>query len=215
MDANHVVHVLYTSIPQQLPDPLYREHLSKLPKSMQDKNRRFLQQKDKLLHLYGKLLLLDGLELFGFNADSLNELKYNEYDRPYLSGPIDFNISHSGDQVVCAIANNVRVGIDIEEIKPTSFNDFQQVMTDEQWRVINNADDSLRTFYTFWTIKESVIKADSRGLSMPLNDIHISRHNAQLDNRVWHLHELKIHQNYCTHLASDVRCEHIHIKQFQ
>lgn len=215
MDVNHIVYVLYASIPQQLPASLYREYLSKLPQPMQDKNSRFLQQKDKLLHLYGKLLLLEGLEQFGFNANSLNELKYNEYDRPYLSGAIDFNISHSGDQVVCAISNNVRVGIDIEEIKPTSFNDFQQVMTDEQWRIINSANDPLRTFYTFWTIKESVIKADSRGLSIPLNDIHISPNSAQLDDRVWHLQELKIHQNYCTHLASDVRCEHVHIKQFQ
>jgi 4'-phosphopantetheinyl transferase len=88
-------------------------------------------------------------------------------------------------------------------------------MTDEQWKVINNADDPLRSFYTFWTIKESVIKADSRGLSIPLNDIHISKSYAQLEDRLWHLHELKLHKNYCAHLASDVRCHHVHIKQFQ
>ncbi len=49
----------------------------------------------------------------------------NHYGKPYLNGYPNyyFNISHSGEFVVCAISNNP-VGIDIEQIKQIEYEEI-------------------------------------------------------------------------------------------
>src|ERR1044072_5638420 len=100
--------VYYTRIPNRLPDQYYWQLMALLPAELQQKNLRYKQWRDRLLHLAGKLLLLEALQQFGFNSGCLQLLKYNKYNRPYIPGNIDFNISHSGNYVVCAIAQQVQ-----------------------------------------------------------------------------------------------------------
>src|ERR1044072_4992363 len=139
-----------------------------MPEPLQEKNLKYLRWQDRHAHLFGKMLLGEALQKFGLDSTCLHTLQYNEYDRPYIPGDIDFNISHAGEYVLCAIGRNVRLGIDIEKIHAVDFSDFENVMTDEQWKIIKNNDNPLKTFFSYWAIKESVIKADSRGLSIPL-----------------------------------------------
>ena len=49
---------------------------------------------DRHASLYGKLLLKKGLQDLGQDS-SLTNLKFTEYNRPYLEGKLDFNISSS------------------------------------------------------------------------------------------------------------------------
>jgi len=205
------MHVFYTRIVAHLPVNRYEALLSLLPKEMQQKNRRFLQWTDRQLHLAGKLLLLEALQRFGFNSQCLRQLRYNAYNRPFINEHIDFNISHSGNYVLCAIGQQLKVGIDIEEIRPVNFSDFENVMTSAEWESINHSPDPLKCFYKYWTIKESVIKADSRGLGIPLTDIQIQPGFAQLDAQTWHLQELLIDDHYCASVATDSICENIHV----
>jgi 4'-phosphopantetheinyl transferase len=201
-----IMDVLYTRIPKRLPTACYNEFVSLLPQDMQEKNARFREWKDRLLHLGGKLLLLEALQRLGLNDQCLNQVKYSPYNRPYIKENIDFNISHSGEYVVCAVASNMQIGIDIEEIKPVDFPDFDNVMTMAEWENIHHATDPLRAFYTHWTIKESVIKADSRGLTVPLTDINIHPQFAELEGKIWYLNELSIDDNYCLSIATDKTC---------
>ncbi len=76
-------------------------------------------------------------------------------------------------------------------------------MTAEQWVMIRNSSNPLKSFFKFWAIKESIIKADGRGLSVPLNNILITNHIAYYENK-WYLKELAIHENYCANLASSL-----------
>ena len=133
---------------------------------------------------------------------ALENLLYTEHGRPYLEAGVDFNISHSGEYILCAVAGGTRVGIDIEEIKPVDFTDFTDLMSHNQWRQIRESDDPLKSFFTFWAIKESIIKADGRGLSIPLNDIIITENTAFYDTK-WHLKQLPIDDRYCASLAYD------------
>lgn len=196
-----MVQVFYTRIHEQMPQWLYNKYLNLLPPDLQQKNMRLRNWKDRLLQLSGKILLLDALRQFGVSAGCLHDLRYNEYSRPYLPGDIDFNISHSGNYVLCAVGKNVQLGVDIEQIKNISFDDFENVMNAEQWQRIKNSHNQLQQFYNYWAIKESVIKADSRGLSLPLKKIFIENNTALCDNKTWYLIELNIHSDYCSFLA--------------
>ncbi|MEM7465351.1 MAG: 4'-phosphopantetheinyl transferase superfamily protein [Pseudomonadota bacterium] len=130
----------------------------------------------------------------------------NEHGRPRISGPkltqeLHFNLSHTNETIVCAIARLPLVGIDIESRVP---NDFRQIaqrffsLKEQQWLAREPDDErgSLR-FLALWTLKEAYIKALGIGLSHPLQDFSILPQpsedprliedlNAQTNNVCWH-----------------------------
>ena len=196
------IHILYAKVSEELPEEVYKRCLRFLPESLRDKHFRYKRWQDRAANLYSKVLLVHGLEQFGLDHTALENLRYSEHGRPYLEESADFNISHSGEYIMCALATGTRVGIDIEEVKPVDFEDFTDLMSQEQWGKIRQSEDPLKAFFTFWAIKESVIKADGRGLSIPLNDITITHDTAFYETR-WYLKALPIDDRYCTSLASD------------
>ncbi|UII76110.1 4'-phosphopantetheinyl transferase superfamily protein [Flagellimonas sp. HMM57] len=95
-------------------------------------------------------------------------LKKDERKKPYLplNPSVFFNLSHSGNCILIAISE-VPVGIDVEKIDE-SF-DFtpllSQIFNTTEIKKLNNADQPLRTFYTFWTRKEAIVKATGKGIT--------------------------------------------------
>jgi len=87
---------------------------------------------------------------------------------------IHFNISHSGNCVVCAVDEKA-VGVDIEVIKPIDFNIAERFFSKAEYLTLINQpkEMQMKYFYMIWTLKESYIKADGRGLSLPLNSFSI------------------------------------------
>lgn len=197
------IYVYFTKFTQKLPRYLWDRYIDILPNEIKEKNSHFMRWQDRHSHLFGKLLLVEGLQYFGYGRNELVKLKYNEYDKPYLENDIDFNISHSGKYVLCAIGRNLKLGVDIEGIKEIDFSDFKKVMTHDQWHDINRSDDPTKTFFKYWTIKESIIKADSRGLSVPLLNIHVDGNSVHLDGKTWYLYDLKVDEEYSTCLTTD------------
>ncbi|MBU0993048.1 MAG: 4'-phosphopantetheinyl transferase superfamily protein [Proteobacteria bacterium] len=100
----------------------------------------------------------------------------NEFGKPYLLGKDNFyfNLSHSGDWVVCAISDSV-VGIDVEKIKPTDYNISKRFFSQDEHEYLTcqKGKQRLDTFYDLWTLKESFIKAVGKGLHMSLRDFSI------------------------------------------
>jgi 4'-phosphopantetheinyl transferase len=197
--------ILYTKLPENEYASRFNELLELLPPLLREKNLRYKFWQDRWRNLMGKLLLLDALESFQLPGGLLDTLDYTYHGRPFFKNlpGVDFNISHSGNYVICALAKEITIGIDIEEIKPCSLSDFTNTMNEQQWRIIKKSTEPFRQFFTYWAIKESIIKADSRGMSLPLMDIHIEDDMAICDNRKWHLHRLQIDDNYCASLSAN------------
>lgn len=100
----------------------------------------------------------------------------NDYGKPVLHKPngIHFNISHSGNWVVCAV-NNSTVGIDVEIVKPIDLNIADRFFSKDEYISFTNQPEKtkLMYFYMIWTLKESYIKMEGKGLSIPLNSFTI------------------------------------------
>jgi 4'-phosphopantetheinyl transferase len=92
----------------------------------------------------------------GYPGDCLSQLQYGKYQRPYIDQVVDFNISHSGQYIVCAITHQGRVGIDVEKIKTINLSHFENYMTFQQWSDIMNSSNSLNRFFDYWTIKKGL-----------------------------------------------------------
>lgn len=189
---------------EPLPSRQYEGYLRELPQEMADKIRRFRRWQDAHLSLFGKLLLIHGLQQLNLPPSLLGQMKYSEYQRPELPLPhLDFNITHSGPLVACAIAQDRKIGIDVEDPRSIDFEDFRNIWRPDEWAQIMDPDMGKANFYHLWTCKEAVIKADGKGMSIPLKDIRIGNKEAWVNEEHWFLKKVRLNDSIPCHLASD------------
>jgi 4'-phosphopantetheinyl transferase len=106
-------------------------------------------------------------------------ITYNAHGKPcLLDATIEFNVSHSQDIAVIAVASNCEVGIDVEvlndapDIPAISRHFFTPA---EQSFLTSGPRETLVTrFYQCWTRKEAFLKSLGHGLLQPLEDFDIS-----------------------------------------
>lgn len=132
---------------------------------------RFVAGRARLRSLLGAHLGLDPHTLvFAENAFGKPRLA----DRP----SVHFSLSHSGDQAVLAVSEQREIGIDIERVRPLDHLDLarryfhpNEVAAIE---AVREPDEQLLAFFRIWTLKEAVVKAIGKGLSIPLDTFDLS-----------------------------------------
>ena len=105
--------------------------------------------------------------------------QYNGFGKPELAGSgVCFNLSHSHEIALLAVARGRPVGVDVERIR-------EEVMIDRiADRFFAPAEaqaiaalpygQQTRAFFNCWTRKEAWIKARGEGLSIPLNSFEVT-----------------------------------------
>jgi 4'-phosphopantetheinyl transferase len=183
------------------------KQLKILSEKEREKAMEFRSVKDRNLYIAGKYLTRKAIGLhFKIKPDSII-FKADKYGRPSLFYPkiknFDFNLSHSGNTVVLAIADS-EVGIDIEKIKPVELKIARNYFHKEEINFLySKKGKELENFYKIWTLKESFIKTIGKGLSFPLksfyfefkrgNDIKI---NPKSKWGEWHFKSYNISHKY-------------------
>lgn len=116
--------------------------------------------------------LMSGYLLWRYLGISRNEqLTYNEYEKPFLvSGDSFFNLSHSEDCVVLAIADS-SVGIDVEQIRSCHEATVKKVFTAKQKEELHKLEAHVRDekFTEIWTTCEAVLKLKGTGFGETLD----------------------------------------------
>jgi 4'-phosphopantetheinyl transferase len=85
------------------------------------------------------------------------------------------------------------VGIDVEEIKPIDFDIAKRFFSSNEHRQFlqQPEDKKLAFFYDIWTMKEAVIKAEGKGLSIPLDSFTVLAQEGRIALEYEHLLERK------------------------
>ena len=106
--------------------------------------------------------------------------EYNEFGKPSLqrSGGLRFNISHSGELVLVALARGRTIGIDVERMRK----DMAQAEIAERFFSPRECaalaglppDMQCDAFFACWTRKEAYLKARGDGLSLPLDQFDVA-----------------------------------------
>ncbi len=195
--------VLYSKISLHFQEQCFEHYLQRLPKVMQRQVMQYQKWQDQQARLLGKLLLQSGCKVLQYPFDPLEHIEYTRFKRPYVPGDIDFNISHAGEYVICAIAGGYRCGIDIEKHKNISLLDYKTHFTKKEWLHIHTAKDNTTSFFTIWTQKEAIIKGDGRGMYLPLSAVTIQNGISLIDDQPWYIYPVPIGQSYTCHLAID------------
>ncbi|MBZ0256207.1 4'-phosphopantetheinyl transferase superfamily protein [bacterium] len=206
-----MIRIYYTQFDAPLPESIWNQIFSSLPDEIKQKITRYIRWQDQTACLIGKHLLFTALKSFGFQVNCLDNLRYTQYNRPYLDWSGDFNLSHSGNYVVCAVSDCSRVGVDVEKKRNIELKDFQKYMTSSEWNAIHQSHAPHDLFFQFWTAKESVIKGDGRGLSAPLDEVVLKNHSAMLSDATWRLHRIQLDPNHPCCLATNSEGETIEI----
>jgi 4'-phosphopantetheinyl transferase len=84
-----------------------------------------------------------------------------------------FNVSHSGDYVLIGVTISAPCGVDIERSNPR----VKEKEIARRYfcpREVEWLDRTRQGFLRLWTMKESIIKAVGRGLSIPLSDVDVT-----------------------------------------
>jgi len=98
----------------------------------------------------------------------------DQHGKPYLlGGGLHFNISHSGDYVLCA-ADEAPVGADIEAFRTVSSGLIHKVCSAQELEWIAG---SRKRFLQVWTAKEAYLKYLGIGLTKPLQEVNVVMHN--------------------------------------
>lgn len=145
---------------------------------------------------------------FGFrhsgNTDfELSHLKFDDGKKPrWPAAKQDFNLSHSGFLLACALTDNGPVGIDVELIRDLKDEArmFEQILAPQE---ILPPDADRKLFFHYWTSKEAVIKAEGSGGVWDMPEVRLHGTEACYKNRTWRLYPLGLVPEYAACIACD------------
>lgn len=200
-----MIEVYFCSLPKDMSATKWNFYYGQLPFSLQNINVKYRNVQDRQRHLFGKLLLQKALFDQGYSTTILENINLTKYQKPFLNDRISFNISHSGEYVVCAISNTTEIGIDIELKKSIpNIIDYKYIFSEKEFASINTSQNAADKFYQLWTRKESILKADGCGLVDNLSELCVDKSPVCFKGRTWFLYDLLIESSYGFSLAATI-----------
>jgi 4'-phosphopantetheinyl transferase len=141
---------------------------------------RFARDRDRFIGARG--LLREILALYLNDSPGRLSFRYGAHGKPFLAGEhstLRFNVSHSFDAMLLAIAHMREVGVDVEGVCNIGLvmdETGDAVLSEPEKQALARFDgeDKRTNLLRFWTLKEAFIKADGRGVSLPLERIDVS-----------------------------------------
>ncbi len=215
------IHVWVTDI-EKVTDPyLLDVYRSILSQEEMERYERLNSEKDKESFLVSHAMVRSVLSNYEEIAPKDLQFKTSENGKPQVyceKGErllLEYNMSHSGKYAVMVVTNEIVCGIDVEKIDPerdilgiaknffssSEMIDLQSVAKSEL----------AHRFYTYWTLKEALIKAKGETIGSALSnisfDLHhqtqivVDLHNIDDDGRRWQFHSQKLDEDYILALA--------------
>lgn len=164
-----------------------REQVAKFDRILapdeQARARRFYLTRDRDRFVTARATLRCILSQYLFLRPQDVQFRFGPKGKPMLSpagnpSALEFNLSHSGDRTLVAVADGFSVGIDIEQIRPevATAQLVAHICTAAERGALVALPESQRVaaFFRCWTSKEACIKASGGGLSVPFRDFEVS-----------------------------------------
>lgn len=134
--------------------------------------RRFIASHGAVRQLLGRYLGIEPADV-AFATGEGGKLRIAIPPNAGATRELRFNLSHSGELALVAIANGVEVGVDVERIRTVSNTErlarryFHAAEADEVLAAHGEQRDAM--FMRCWTAKEAVVKAYGSGIGAGLN----------------------------------------------
>lgn len=155
-----MVRVYIAKITPLLIEENYRAYYRKIPAWRQEKADKLRFKEDKARSV-GAWILWEKIKKAG-----------------QVPQEVVFNLSHSGDYVLCAYSDvaKAQVGCDLEEVKELRLSVARRFFGEREYRhIAETKDPECKTwlFYRYWVLKESFMKATRKGMAMDMRSYEI------------------------------------------
>jgi len=140
---------------------------------------RFVHEEDRDRFVAARGFLRAVLGAYVGRAPAAIRFVYGQHGKPALAGAAPapaFNLSHSGDWVLCAVAPARAVGVDVERVQSGFLIDeLAGVLSRDERRGLDllTGDERVHSFFETWTRKEAVAKAIGTGVTVPLDRFEV------------------------------------------
>ena len=210
-----MIYIYYSYLSEENHESLLKNDLPKFSADYQEKIKRYRRWQDAQLSLLGRILLFKGIEEIYKQKPHDKVIQHTKYNKPYFDDDlIQFNISHSGGIVVCALSDEHEIGIDIEIVTDIEIDDFKFQMTEKEWDKIIISSNKKDSFFDYWTQKEAVIKAHGHGLTIPLKSFEILDNTTKIKGEKFFLKEIKIDKKYKCYISLKTDISEISLKKY-
>lgn len=173
-------YLLYTDITFMENDFLMAQARRHLNEDRIKRAQRCQKKEDRLRSIAAGLLLEYGLQKYGLTQKQTEggfrqaQFEFGRNGKPLLKNqmpPLFFNLSHSGNYAA-AVFSSYPVGLDIETIRVGQQKIVNHFFSEDE-KAYLNAHWNDREFTKIWTRKESYIKANGKGMAMPLDSFSV------------------------------------------
>jgi 4'-phosphopantetheinyl transferase len=171
------VHVWITE-PEEIEDPgLLDAYLGLLNSEERERHRKFHFERNRRQYLVSHALVRLTLSRYAPVEPQAWSFVTNEYGCPRVagegSGGLRFNLSHTDGMAMVAVARDVDVGVDVEDVfragEPVGLADRYFAPAEVADLQALEVAHQRERFFEYWTLKEAYIKARGMGLSLPLD----------------------------------------------
>ena len=209
-----MINILYFKLNKLWEEQIFSFNLSLLPKILQQKILLYKNKKEQQLRICGKLMLLQLLNQSDLIKDyGLNDIQYDEYNKPFFKENFHFSIAHSEDFVLCAASKQNRLGIDVEKIKSIDVLLLKDMFSVDEWLTIEQEDYNLNYFYYLWTRKEAVLKVIGKGVVEEMKKIEVLKDKILYESEQYTIYDLPIDEAYFIAVASNDKAV-FNVKEF-
>jgi 4'-phosphopantetheinyl transferase len=173
------IHLWLAFYDEVLEERLLLTYQQMLSKSERKQHPRFHFASDRKRYLVTRALVRTVLSRYAPVLPQEWVFSANEYGRPEIhsaqarESQLSFNISHTDSLIVLGVTRDRELGVDVENIsaRNISIDIAERFFAPEEVASLTAlpVDQQLDRFFEYWTLKESYIKARSKGLSIPLN----------------------------------------------
>jgi len=161
-------------------------------------------ESQRALELVALRLLELGMEASGHGAFRVADVEYPEANgisgKPLWAGAgVDFSISHANSMAMVAIAQDGRVGVDVELARPIEVRIVRRLLRED---AAIGAELGEHNALQRWTQIEAILKGAGIGV-MHGREIDWRADGIRLRDVRWHLHRIDCGPDHIAHVATD------------
>lgn len=174
--ARHEVHV-WVAVPDALSEETLARFETLMTPEERTKQRRFVFERNRKESLVTRGLVRTSLSRYRAVRSEDWRFSENEHGCPAIDPPcgLRFNLSNHPGMVVCAVAEDADVGVDVEPIArgPEILGVATRVFSPREREELAalEGEAKLDRAVSLWTLKEAYIKARGIGMGLPLQKI--------------------------------------------
>jgi 4'-phosphopantetheinyl transferase len=192
-----MIKFFYSTIKHNWDAAMLQSQLQLLPFAMQQKIRAYKDEKEQQHRVMGKLLLQQLLDTYNeITPFSLDDIWYDDFNKPQIKNNIRFSCSHTNGLIVCSAASNIQVGVDAEMITNIDVEAMQEYFTATEWDELGKNNFSLDYFYFLWTRKEAALKAIGKGIYEVFKNIEVLGDEFMYGEKRFYIYSIEINNAY-------------------